>query len=299
LAEESLQGVYAGRTFRFCFTNRQMAEAVTDFTWSQCDLRPDSDPVYLTHWLDDPYSSDLSRRFLEAIRQQAVRATARDWASAAGRAAAGGTPLDLGNLWWGQFRMAKWPEATRIPYSVGTFDHPNRWEVEAARDLMETKLSKYPEQQRPLLVVPAAIQPVRRFLRALMRFAPREAQHFTVATGDTIAFNTVYRDRNVAWPIQDLPFSLVFFCHRNPVDESVGFRVQSRSRLGSSDEGTSSAGTEDLLLFTDIVETLVQAGYQDGRLAGDADWLRHKLTEARWLKSAGRVGFGSEGQRLF
>jgi hypothetical protein len=297
--EESLHAVYAGRTFRFCFTNRQMAEAVTDFIWSQQDLCPDADPLYITYWQDDPYSGDLNRRFLEALREPALRGAARDWASLAGCAVTGGPPLGAGNLWWDRFRLAT-PEAYRIPYSVGTFDHPNRWEVEEARDLIETKLSKYPDQQRPLLVVPAAAQPVRRFLRALIRFAPREAQRFVVATGDAITFNTVYRDRNVTWPIQDLPFPLVFFCHRSPVDESAGFRGQSRSRPSeeASPEG-SHAGTEDLLLFVDIVETLVQAGFQDNHLITVADGLKRRLSEARWLEAAERVGFDENGQPLF
>ena len=299
LPEESLHGVYPGRTFRFCFTNRQMAEAVTDFIWSQSDLRPDSDPLYVTHWQDDPYSCDLNRRFLDAVRLPAIRAAARDWAAWAGYTITGGIPLSGGDQWWSQFRLAT-PESTSIPYSVGTFDHPNRWEVEAARYLIETKLNKYPDQQRPLLLVPAASQPVRRLLRALMRFAPREAQRFVVATGDAITFNTVYRDRNVAWPIQDLPFSLVFFCHRNPVEKAAGFRRHSPSRSADdAQDDASQAGTEDLLLFVDIVEALVQASYKDNRLITDADQLGHKLSEARWLKSSERVCFDPEGQPLF
>src|SRR5436309_8721036 len=39
-----LMQVYPGRSFRFCFTNRQMAQAVVDFLWTQPDLRPLGDP---------------------------------------------------------------------------------------------------------------------------------------------------------------------------------------------------------------------------------------------------------------
>ena len=66
-------------------------------------------------------------------------------------------------------------------------------------------------QRRPLLVVTGQSQPSRRFLRALARSAPEAARRLVVATGDAIAFNTIYRDRQVAWPIQELPFALVFF----------------------------------------------------------------------------------------
>ena len=62
-----LMEVYPGRSFRFCFTNHQMAEAVTDFIWSQDDLRPDAEPVYLVHWEDDPYSQDLHDQFHQVL----------------------------------------------------------------------------------------------------------------------------------------------------------------------------------------------------------------------------------------
>src|SRR5262245_53269606 len=52
-------GIYEGRTYRFCFTNRQMASAVTHFIWTQPDLRPDGYPTYRVQWMDDSYSRDL------------------------------------------------------------------------------------------------------------------------------------------------------------------------------------------------------------------------------------------------
>ena len=80
--EYPLTSVYEGRTFRFCFTNGQMAHAVTDFLRHRADLWPDMDPVYMIHWRDDPYSRDLSRRFLEALRQPASQlGAAGDWAA--------------------------------------------------------------------------------------------------------------------------------------------------------------------------------------------------------------------------
>src|SRR5207302_175475 len=79
-------------------------------------------------------------------------------------------------------------------------------------------------QKRPLLVLTGQSAPSRRFLRALVRSAPGMARQFVVATGDAIAFNNVYRDRGVAWNVQDLPVPLVFFCHHNPIDPDAGFR---------------------------------------------------------------------------
>src|SRR2546421_110840 len=39
LDQTALMDLYPGRSFRFCFTNQQMAQAVVDFLWSQPDLR--------------------------------------------------------------------------------------------------------------------------------------------------------------------------------------------------------------------------------------------------------------------
>src|SRR5262249_58121664 len=65
--EAPLHTLYPGRTYRFCFTNQQMAEAVTSFIWNRPDLRPDTDPFYVTFWQDDPYSTDLNRRFCDVF----------------------------------------------------------------------------------------------------------------------------------------------------------------------------------------------------------------------------------------
>src|SRR5262249_33015478 len=123
----------------------------------------------------------------------------------------------------------------QIPYSVGSFDQPNRREAQDAEWLMETKITEHPRQERTLLVLAAPTsQPARRFPRGLARIAPAEARVFVVVTGDVLSFNTVYRDRKVAWPIQDLPFQLVFFCHRNPIDPAAGFVREDASNPGAT-----------------------------------------------------------------
>src|SRR5438874_1989635 len=40
-----LMEVYPGRSFRFCFTDEQMAQAVVDFVWSRPELRPYGNPL--------------------------------------------------------------------------------------------------------------------------------------------------------------------------------------------------------------------------------------------------------------
>src|SRR5262249_40908198 len=159
-------------------------------------------------------------------------------------------------------------------------------------DSLLLELARYREahnaqdQLRPLLVLPATSQPCRRFLRALRINAPVVARRFTVVTGDSIEFNKIYRDRNLTWPIQEVPLKLVFFCHRNPVDRDVGFREEDASDAGSDyDQGSSTTGTEDLLLYIDIVETVVKGCYQGPRLLRNATELAANLHEIRWKNS--------------
>jgi hypothetical protein len=295
--ERPLNSLYPGRTFRFCFTNRRMAEVVAHFIWAKKELRPDNDPLYLTYWKDDPYSADLTKRFQDALAGPAGRSAARDWAGLAGFSLTGGVPVPVNNLPWGHFRLTM-PESSVIPYSVGTFDRPNRWETEAADFLMGQKLRLNPKQQRPLLILPGAAGPARRFLRALVRASPIEARRFVVATGDAIPFNTIYRDRTVAWPIQDLPFSLVLFCHRNPVDSSAGFQAEGNSPLAEQDE-SAHTGTDDLLLFADLIEAVSLASFEPPQLAANAERLGEHMRRLRWSTAVNGLGYGIEGRPLF
>lgn len=301
--ERPLDRIYPDRTVRFCFTNRQMAEAVTAFIWSQEDLRPDTEPLYVTFWEDDPYSKDLNRRFIDALRGPALQAVtaaaAAEWAWQGGVAQECAWPIDLSRASQPLFQLET-PVSESIPYSIGTFDRPNRWEAESANRLIEEKLTRFPDQQRPLLVIPAASQPARRFLRALIRAAPREARKFVVATGDAIPFNTIFRDRNVAWPVQDLPFPLVLFAHRNPVDAEAGFPLaESTSPFDSGEPTSLAAGTEDLLLFMDVAETLIGGAFRSGRLTDRAEVLIRAVRETRWDAERDRVTAANSGIPLF
>lgn len=310
--------LYPGRTFRFCFTNRQMAKAVIDFIWARDDLRPDADPVHMVMWNDDSYSRDLIGGFWKALRPPVARTTATDWAWLTTAVAnprlpplANGAPFPTYRLgpFGSDFQMAP-AKPYLVDSSVGTFDLPNRFEAERARELvheMVTPQPGRPTQRRPLLVVTGQTGPSRRFLRALNRNAPGLAldrdrpdsgRHLVVATGDAIAFNTVYRDRQVAWPVQDLPFSLVFFCHHNPVDPNAGFRPSEEDHPPGDEQGSAATtGTEDLLLYGDIIETLVgAASCQEDFCPGAAEMSR-RIAGTRLIGN--RLVFGSEGVALF
>ena len=97
-----------------------------------------------------------------------------------------------------------------------------------------------------------------------------------MATGDTLPFNTVYRDRRVTWPIQDLPFTFVFFCHYDPIhndkdDPDLAFLPEGTPPPEIEKEfNLSTTGTEDALLNGAIIESLAEAFDRDGQPAADA-----------------------------
>jgi hypothetical protein len=300
--EVDLNDLYGGRTFRFCFTNEQMADAVTQFVWQRDDLRPDSDPVHVVRWNDDTYSRDLWHGYLFALQRLAAREAVADWVWATGCVISGGLPgltsggfpVPRAGAEGSGFRMVQPPTPQLIDSSVGTFLTPNRFEEQAAGNLLDLAMAQ--PQRRPLLVVTGQAVPSRRFLRALARLAPDYARRFVVVTGGAISFNTVYRDRQVAWPVQDLPFRLVFFCHNDPVDPEAGFRFR-RDNADPDEVGTSTTGTDEVLLNGDIVESLAQSFCRDGSFSTDANDLADRVIHIRLHD--GRLGFDPAGRRLF
>ncbi|MFN4259851.1 MAG: hypothetical protein ACK4RK_11175 [Gemmataceae bacterium] len=282
-----LMHLYPRRTFRFCFTNNQMVQAMTDFIWSRPELRPlgsTAAPLgavpHLVHgdilgvwgwlaagpeavppayyaavWLDDPYSIDLSNSFDKAIRTKTA------------------------GLAQVQFYQ--------IMHSIGGYATPNSVEAMKAHELIQT-MACLP-LQRSLLILPAVDRPARRFLRTLYALNPDLVRQLVVVNGDAISFNTIYRDRDFAWNIMDLPVPLVFFCHRNPVQWS--------SAAVGPDEGLPASATDDVLLYADIFQNILEAAYQRPagggqlRLVANADELR------RGLRSLSTPIFTDDGNR--
>ncbi len=243
---KSLLAIYPDRSFRFCFTNRQMAEAVVSFLWrtpefghssllagavpyaaggnvwgSLALVAAGSEPslarVYALEWADDPYSVDLSHQF----RGQLAARNA-----------------DIGQKF-------------RVPYSVGDYHRPNPWEMLRAEELL-AQMRQHPDQ-RPILVVPAVDRAARRLLRALASSAPRllREQGAVAVGGDSINFETIHRDRQFAWHIQDIPIPLVFFSHENPVYWPNG------------SGGNAGQATDDMLHNANIVRAVVDATFAD------------------------------------
>jgi hypothetical protein len=257
---------------------------VADFIWSQDDLRPDAEPVYLVAWRDDAYSLDLADRFHDVLgadreRRRTACEAAVVWSWAAGLAArAGITPevvFEQPHSPAGHAEAPFW--RIQISHGIGAVAQPNRPEADVADRLMADR-SQRPAQRRPLLVLTATVQPARRFLRALMRIAPTEAPRFVVASGDSPDFNTIFRDRQLAWPIQDLPFALVFFCHRNPLGKTPS----------PSPEFT---GMDDVLLYADVGQALAGAAWSAEGLVQDAAEL------AANLRRSPAIQFDGDGNR--
>src|SRR5262249_23285589 len=94
-----LTRIYPGKafphTFRFCFTNRQMATSVTRFIWSQPTLRPDRDPAYLVRWIDDWYSKDLCDGYIKVLDRRAADNVAQQWGWVCGGVGLGVPPAVL------------------------------------------------------------------------------------------------------------------------------------------------------------------------------------------------------------
>jgi hypothetical protein len=91
-------------------------------------------------------------------------------------------------------------------------------------------------------------------------------------TGDSISFNNIYRDRDEAWNIQDLPVPLVFFCHANPVDWP--------GVENSTQPPPFASATDDVLLNADIVRIVLEAAYP---AAAGADQRRSLLADSAAL----------------
>jgi hypothetical protein len=173
-----------------------------------------------------------------------------------------------------------WDDSNWIDYSGGDYYHPNPREALTVGVFLQQNAHR--RDERRLLVLPTSAQRAQRVLRTIVRRDPLGVRNLVVITGDSISFNNVYRDRNVAWNIQDVPVPLLLFCHRNPTNPAVGFRPQKGAEVDAA-----CSGTDDVLLYRDILEALVQSAYRQGQPLADADQLHQRLRQARWWK--GRI----------
>ncbi len=284
-----LMDLYRDRNFRFSFTNSLMTEAVMDFVQThpkvwQSPRLPVQDVIpmvgnrqplsvalnwnaaesqhnysmYIVSWEDDVYSIDLSGRFAKEFQ-------------------------------------ARYPSPELLvsypmPQNIGDYYTPSRHDIFALY-LLREPLGEGKET-RKFLVLPTNAQRARRFLRTMNKIAHEFVSNLVVLSGDSISFDHIYRDREVAWNILDLPVPLVFFAHRNPVDKQAGFR-----KLPTSEKPWATTSTANLLLYRDVFDAVIQPAFLEGNLIGHSDDLFQKMKELRWYEE--RVKLGPSGISLF
>jgi len=281
---EPLMSIYPQRTFRFCFRNQQLAEAVLDFVWQQVDLRPgilaplaraaagsglmiaaptrsweagaiQPPRVFMIAWQDDPFSTDLHQQFFHwLIDPKRSGLSGRNSFRNRG---------EVGEAVPHSEAISSWT----VPFSIGGYHRPNRYEADVY-ELMLQKIREVPDQ-RSLLIIPSVTQPARRLMSALADALPGLGQRLVAVTGDGISVNAIYRDGDFAWPMHMLPIPLVLFAHHNPVAwDPPG----TESALPPSYRLTPPTSSEDVLFFSDLVRVICQGSFQLDE-ASDSDAL--------------------------
>ncbi len=299
IAGPNLISVY-DRSFRFCFTNRQMADSVTDFVLSDPTLRPgpivwpgirgvcasaagswvglttlvansfppvDPIPAYAIEWRDDPYSTDLSFKFRESLQKQA------------------GVAADLPQLA---------VTTQSVPFSTGRLNRPNPAEAQVAEHILA---NLPPPGMRSILIIPTVSAPARRTLRALSQGDVGIGRQLVAVTGDGMGVNTFFRDREFAWPTRSIAIPLVLFTHADPFGWDMpgeGATPPQGYELLPPTPGSVRSSTEDIRLYTRLTRVVASAGFPDGEsvLTTGPDTMAERL---RTLRPA---FFDTSGDRL-
>lgn len=284
------------RSYRFCFTNRQMADAVTDFVMNDPELRPG--PVVLPGLRLIPGAAAGPWAILPGLAEMLATAPGVP-AFASQTVEQPGWPafamiwkddpysLDLAQ----QFRAALaeqgerpgrprvFVESSLIPFSTGRLTRPNPFEAQVVDHI----LANLPRRgERTILVIPTVTAPARRVLGALALGTPGSARRVVAVTGDGIPINALFRDGDVMWPVRSIPIPLVLFTHANPFDwdEPGGAVAPPGYELPPPTQpGEVKNSTEDIQLFTLMCGVLVRAAFPEGsdRLIDGADTLRQRF----------------------
>ena len=256
-----LVDIYKGHTFRFCYSNRAMAQAVVDFVYKHAELKltpvpPPGQPVraLLVTWSDDQYSIDLQAQFMAAMGK--------------------GRPTTFDP--WG------------VAFSVGGYLSPNAIEERTAQQIA-AHLERV-KDERVLLVLPSTTQPARRLLQAILDTDPTAAGRLVVVTGDGIPVNAVLRDGEFAWPVGAVPVPLVLFAHSNPVDWDDAAPARAPS---AGYEFRRPNGTEEANHFGKMAQILAEECFPADRAtpAGGGQLVKR-------LKSLSPAFFDRNGERI-
>jgi hypothetical protein len=182
-----------------------------------------------------------------------------------------------------------------IPSSVGGFFRPNAWEAQAAEFLLDG-LRDWP-LERQVLILPASAAPARRVLRAVTGVRPLAGRSLVAVTGDSININNVYRDSDLVWNTRTLPIPLVFFTHQNPgawdpldAGQSAAHTTQSALLLPPN-------GTDDVLLYRDLIRVLVESAFPHSA-AGPRKLIQNSEEFAQRFRNRKPPFFDASGDRL-
>lgn len=265
-----LIGIYAKRTFRFSFTNQRMVASLLQFVEQNPNLWPykPADPqvvanavvgvvgvhlqpytMHTVKWMDERYSQDMADHFEREFKAR--------------------------------FPVGRFYHQGDIDSAVGEFFQPAPQE----QVMVDTFLShESPIAPNSFLVLPTQSVRMRRFLINLRQRSPQDARNLVILNGDAIAFHAVYRDRDVLWNILDLPYSLLFFSHRDPINHAAGFDWTKDEHPKSAKlfPQRTTTGTHDVLLYRDLIEAIVYAAFDGGRLLGDPGHVRERLAATSW-----------------
>lgn len=252
---KKLMDLNKGLTFRFGFSNHQMVALIFDFLKQQSTWSGPLPAPWIMRWADDPYATDLE----EAIESA--------WK----------TIPDNEKL------PKEFPQIISIQSSVGGLQRPNSDELLAASSFASRAIVNS-NAEGNWLALCGQLFPSRRLLKTLAQITDSRLQGFTVIAGDTIGFNTIYRDWEELWPVKDLPFSVVFFCHQNPVSSEFGFKPSP-----TADEKNLASGTDDLLLNRDLIQTLTEAWRNIGE-ADNSATLAGVIRDIKYLPDGPRLG---------
>ncbi|MFM7113608.1 MAG: hypothetical protein ACKO26_20930, partial [Planctomycetota bacterium] len=188
---------------------------------------------WIMRWVDDPYATDLEEAIDSAWRSLPEKDKIQKGFS----------------------------QIISIKSSVGGLQRPNSDEISAASNFASRAIVNS-NTEGNWLALCGQLFPSRRLLKTLAQFTDSRLKGYTIISGDTLGFNTVYRDWEELWPVKDLPFSVVFFCHQNPVSSEYGFNPNP-----PAEKKNLASGTDDLLLNRDLIQALTEAW----RNIGEAD----------------------------
>jgi hypothetical protein len=282
--------LYPQRSFRYSFTNQRMVDSLLKFVQQTPNLWVHKPPDPEEHALaianlvgaqDGRFAGTIVNGYavLPAPQYSLTRVVWEDERYS----------QDLAELFAVKF-MELFPggkdyHAGRISYAIGDFFQPAPLEQATVQTFIT---DRSPVAPHSMLVLPTQTIRMRRFLINLRERSPLDARNLVILNGDAISFNSVYRDRDVVWNILNLPYSLVFFTHRNPIDRAAGFTpvVEQDEPIVTNPQRTTT-GTNDILLYRDVLESLLYAAFDGEKLMGDSLQVRERLRATAWQHPPG------------